>query len=156
DYYRTYPSYFNSIDQPELAAQAPSAWQNDVNTQQLDRDYLTFANSKHLYQVENANGIEGNTVVGNSAKYVLEEYRVGPRRGGVYSIYNLDIDEKAHLTAGLNGYKHVSQNFRLMKDLLGADYWVDLNQFAGRDLTAENAGQNDLSTANKIITEAHK
>jgi hypothetical protein len=44
----------------------------------------------------------------------------------------------------------------LMKDLLGADYWVDLNQFAERDLTDENAGQNDLSTPNKIIKEGDK
>lgn len=156
DYYRNFPSYFYSIDQPELAQQATYAWQNDVNTRQIDWDYMIFANSKNLYQVENANGIEGNTVVGNRAKYVLEEYRVDPRRGGLYSIYNLDMNEKAHLTAGLNAYKHVSQNYRLMKDLLGADFWVDLNQFAERDLTDENAGQNDLSTPNKIIKEGDK
>lgn len=156
DYYRNYPSYLNSIDQPQLANQATYNWQNDVNTQQINWDYMIFANSKNLHQVENANGIAGNTVVGNRAKYIVEEYRVDPRRGGLYSVYNTQLNERTHLTIGANGYKHKSKNFRVLKDLLGADYWVDLNQFAERDLTDENAGQNDLTTPNKIIKEGDK
>jgi hypothetical protein len=151
DYYRRFPSYFNTIDQPGMALAATNNWQNDVNTQQINWDYMIFANSKNLHMVQNANGIEGNNVVGNRAKYIVEEYRVDPRRGGIYSVYNLQLNERTHITAGFNGYKHVSRNFRVLKDLLGADYWVDLNQFAERDLTDANAGQNDLSTPNKII-----
>ncbi len=156
DYYRKFPSYYNSIDQPLQAQQAMSNWQNDVNTQQIDWDFMIFANSKNIYAVENANGIAGNTVYGNRSKYIVEEYRSDPRRFGIYSVYNLQINDKAHLTAGINGYRHVSKNYRLMKDLLGGDYWLDLNQFAERDLVAEDAGQNDLSTPNKIIKEGDK
>jgi hypothetical protein len=151
DYYRRFPSYFNTIDQPGMAVSATENWQNDVNTQQINWDYMIFANSKNLHMMQNANGVEGNNVVGNRAKYIVEEYRVDPRRGGIYSLYNLQLNDKTHITAGFNAYKHVSKNFRVLKDLLGADYWVDLNQFAERDLTTANAGQNDLSTPNKII-----
>jgi hypothetical protein len=156
DYYRRFPSYFNTIDEPGLAANATNNWQNDVNTQQINWDYMINANSKNLHLVQNANGIDGNNVVGNRAKYIIEEYRVDPRRGGIYSVYNLQVNDRTHITAGFNGYKHVSKNFRVLKDLLGADYWVDLNQFAERDLTDENAGQNDLSTPNKIIGEGDR
>jgi hypothetical protein len=156
DYYRRFPSYFNTIDQPGLASEATENWQNDVNTQQINWDYMIFANSKNLHLLQNANGIEGNDVVGNRAKYIVEEYRVDPRRGGIYSVYNLQLNDKTHVTAGINGYKHVSKNFRVLKDLLGADYWVDLNQFAERDLTDANAGQNDLTTPNKVIVEGDR
>jgi hypothetical protein len=156
DYYRNFPSYLNSIDQPELAQQATYNWQNDINTQQIDWDFMIFANSKNLYQVENANGIEGNTIKGNRSKYIVEEYRVDPRRAGIYSVYNTQLNDQTHLTVGLNGYKHKSKNYRLLKDLLGGDYWVDLNQFAERDLTDENAGQNDLSTPNKVVRVGDK
>lgn len=153
DYYRKFPTYFNSINQPGLAQQAVNNWKNDVNTRQLDWDFMIFANSKNLYQLEDANGVEGNTVIGNRSKYIVEDYRSDPMREGIYSVYNLKINEKGHLTAGINGYLHRTKNFKVMKDLLGGDFWVDLNQFAERDLTDENAGQNDLTTPNKVIKE---
>ena len=38
-----------------------------------------------------------------------------------------------------------------MNDLLGGDYWVDIDQFALRDFDDPNQAQNDLQNPNKII-----
>ena len=38
-----------------------------------------------------------------------------------------------------------------MNDLLGGDYWVDIDQFALRDFDDPNLAQNDLQNPNNII-----
>ena len=38
-----------------------------------------------------------------------------------------------------------------MNDLLGGDYWVDIDQFAPRDFDDPNFAQNDLQNINNII-----
>ena len=38
-----------------------------------------------------------------------------------------------------------------MNDLLGGDYWVDIDQFALRDFDDPNLAQNDLQNINNII-----
>lgn len=151
NYYKKLPSYFESRAQYDLAEQATYNWQNDANTQQINWDQMYFANSKNLYTVQDANGIIGNTVEGNRAKYIVQEYRVDPRRYGIYSMYKNDISDKLYFAGGLNAYTHTTHNYVVMDDLLGADYWLDLNQFALRDASDVIVGQNDLSQTNKII-----
>lgn len=151
NYYRYLPSYYTSLQQPDVAQQLTNNWQNDINTQQINWDQLYFANSKNLYTVEDANGITGNTVTGNRSKYVVQDYRVDPRRFGIYSVYKNDISDKLYFSGGINAYTHTSHNYALMDDLLGGDYWVDINQFALRDATDQVVGQNDLSSTNKLI-----
>jgi len=151
DYYKRLPSYYTNRAQYDEADAATTAWQNNTSTSQLNWDQLYFANSKNMYSVENANGEAGNTVTGNRSKYIVEEYRVDPRRFGINSVYNNKLNEKMYLTAGFNAYSHTSHNYRMMSDLLGGDFWVDVDQFAERDFSNDSVAQNDLSTTNKLI-----
>jgi hypothetical protein len=43
-----------------------------------------------------------------------------------------------------------------MSDLLGGDFWVDVDQFAERDFANDSVAQNDLSTTNKLIKAGDK
>jgi hypothetical protein len=151
DYYRYLPSNnYNRGEIPQGDAQT-AAWQaNDPDVTQINWDDMYNANYKNLYTLENANG-SGEDLTGSRSKYILEEYRLDPKRLGINSFYNNKVSEKVYLTAGLNGYMYKSENYRVVKDLLGGDFWVDVDQFAERDFADETVAQNDLNTPNKVV-----
>lgn len=151
DYYRYLPSYSYDGGYTESGDMYTSLWMaNDPGTTQLDFDHFYFANSKNLYTVENANG-SGESYTANRSKYIIEEYRQDPTRLGLYAVYNNQVKDNVHLVVGLNGYSYKSENYRVVKDLLGGDFWLDVDQFAERDFEDPDVAMNDLSTPNKII-----
>jgi len=152
DYYRYLPSYYryqNAEQYPDRVA----AWQNDDNTRQIDWDQLYFANGKNLYSVVNANGVLGDTITGNRSKYIIEEVRTDPVRYGLNSVWNKNVDDRTHLTVGASYHKQRTHYFKVVDDLLGGDFWVDIDQFADRDFSDTIISQNDLSTPNKTVKE---
>lgn len=151
DYYRNLPSYSYNGGYDETGDQLTALWTaNDPSTTQLDFDHMYFANSKNLYTVENANG-SGESLTGNRSKYIIEEYRQDPRKLGIYSTYNSQLNDKTHLMVGVNAYNYKSENYRVIKDLLGGDFWLDVDQFAERDFDDPEVAMNDLSTPNKTV-----
>jgi hypothetical protein len=156
DYYRYLPSYSYNGGYTDAGDQFTSLWQNnDPSTTQLDFDHMYFANGKNMYTVENANGT-GESYTGNRSKYIIEEYRQDPTRLGIYGTYNNQLNDKLHLTVGVNGYNYKSENYRVIKDLLGGDFWLDVDQFAERDFEDPEVAMNDLSTPNKIVGEGDR
>ncbi|MFN3874632.1 MAG: TonB-dependent receptor plug domain-containing protein [Flavobacteriales bacterium] len=155
DYYRYLPSYYR-FQNSELYPARVAAWQNDVNTRQIDWDQLWFANRKNLYRVENANGIAGNTVIGNRSKYIVEEARQDPSRYGLNAVWNKDLSERAHLTMGASAHAQRTHYFRVVDDLLGGDFWLDIDQFADRDFNDTVISQNDLDMPNKLVKEGDR
>lgn len=150
DYYKNLPSYFRLRDDEAGALAAEEAWANDVYTSQLDWDAMYFANSKNLHTVDNANG-SGSSVTGNRSKYIVEDARVDPRQYGIDLNYQNKINDKLFLVAGVKGESYTSRNYKKVKDLLGGEYWVDVDQFAERDFADPAIAQNDISTPNKIV-----
>jgi hypothetical protein len=150
DYYRYLPSFYR-YEQTELFDDVTNAWQNDENTRQINWDQLYFANSKNLYSVQNANGITGNTTTGNRSKYIVEEMRADPTRFGVNSVWTKALKPETQLTVGGSIHKQRTHYFKVVDDLLGGDFWVDIDQFADRDFSDTTISQNDLSTTNKVV-----
>ena len=150
DYYRYLPSYY-SQESPVTANNLEQLWKTDPGTSQIDWDALYNANYKNLYSLENADGIDGNTVTFNRSKYIVENYREDPLRIGLNSNYSHAVDENTILSAGLNIDLHSSHNFKEMEDLLGGDYWVDVDQFAERDFSDPDIAQNNLEAPNQLI-----
>lgn len=156
DYYRNLPSYYSNPGDEALLELYTQLWQNDVNTQQLNFDQMYFANSKNLHSVTDANGVKGNTVTGNRAKYIIEEYRTDHSQYGFNSTFTHQLNEKIMLSGGLNGSFYKSMNFKVMNDLLGADYWVDVDRFAERDFADETAAQSNVEVPNRIVKVGDK
>ena len=152
DFWRNMPSFF-AINDPERAAAVADAWRNDVNTRQIDWDQLYFANGKNLFTVQNADGIAGNNITGNRSKYILEEQRADPMRIGVNSVYSKDIDDRTHVTYGGSFHHQRTRYFKTIEDLLGGDFWLDVDQFANRDFNDTLISQNDLDRLNKVVRE---
>lgn len=152
DYYRYLPSYYAETD-PTRAGMLSQNWANDLNTRQINWDQLYFANSKNLYQVNNPEGNTGEVLIGNRSKYVLEESVIDRRQGGLSLLGTRSIGDKMQLSGGLNTHFYSSRNYKEMNDLLGGDFWVDVDQFAERDFADPNAAENDLNTPNNVIRE---
>jgi hypothetical protein len=150
DYYRYLPSYYAETD-PGTAAGLTSAWQNDPATSQIDWDQLYFANGKNLYTVQDADGLPGNEVTGNRSKYIVEDRRQDPVRVQASSVLRRKLKEGLDLTAGASWNSQRTHYFKVVEDLLGGDYWLDLDQFAARDSDDPNAAQNDLAQPDHVV-----
>ncbi len=150
DYYRYLPSYYRETN-PAVYAELQEAWRTDVNARQIDWDQLYFANGKNLYTVRNANGIAGNDVTGNRSKYIVQEQRADPNRIGINSVYSKEMTNDRHVTIGGSFNLQRTHYFNTVSDLLGGDYWVDIDQFADRDFNDTIISQNDLDRPNKLV-----
>ena len=162
DYYKYLPSYFINnqgslsgnqiIENQADYNQILQGWQqNNPNTTQLNWDLMYNANYNNLYTQNDIGGEGGNSLTARRSKYILEEYRLDPRHYGFNSFGKWNVNENSNLNFGVSIINYKSKNFRLMNDLLGGDYWVDIDQFALRDFDDPNLAQNDLQNPNKII-----
>ncbi|MCB0400621.1 MAG: TonB-dependent receptor [Flavobacteriales bacterium] len=156
DYYRNLPSYYNIPGEEAMFSELTSAWQNnDPSTTQLDWDQFYFANTKNLYTQLNADGTSGS-VTGNRAKYIVEEARKDVSHYAFNTVLTHKQSESMLLTGGLNVSMYKSNNYKIMDDLLGADFWVDVDQFAERDFADESIAQSDVNNPNRIIKEGDR
>ena len=150
DYYRYLPSYYTQRD-PGYAADLTSAWQNESTTQQIDWDRLYQANYNNLYTVQNAEGVSGNNVTGLRSKYIVEDQRADPTRLALNSVWSKALTSGYQVTAGASWNKQKTHYFKVVEDLLGGDFWVDLNQFAELDSNDPNGSQNNLDNPNHVV-----
>ena len=150
DYYRYLPNYYAQSN-PDVAADLTNSWMNDVNTQQINWDQLYFANSKNIYSVTDANGVTGNTVTGLRSKYMVQDQRSDPTRLGINSVWSRELRNGMHVTAGASFNKQKTHYYKVVDDLLGGDYWLDLNQFAELDVPDPSAAQNNLEMPNHVV-----
>lgn len=151
DYWRNLPSFFALTNDSEGFNAATDAWTNDPSARQVNWDRFYFANSKNLFTVEDANGQPGNTVTGNRSMYILEEIRNDLTTFGVNTVWQKHLNDRLTTTLGGSIHHQSTHNYRVVEDLLGGDFWLDVDQFALRDFNNEDLAQNDLSITNRIV-----
>lgn len=152
DYYRYLPSYYSDTE-PWIADRLTQAWQHDETVSQIDWEHLYFANRKNLYTVHDAEGIIGNTVTGMRSRYIVEDRRADPTHIIANSVWSRELNDQLKVTVGASYNSLKTRYFKVIDDLLGGDFWVDLDQFASRDSDDPNAAQNDLNRPNHVVRE---
>ncbi len=151
DYYRNLPSFYK--DSPEIASLISDYYSEEAN-RQIDWEYLYFINQNQTEDFQNANGVEGAVASGYRAKYILGEQRFDAQKFSFNSNFNYRAGDKIKLNGGLIYMNEVNHNFQSVLDLLGGDYYVDIDRFAERDFAPNSDEiQNDLRTPNKITFE---
>ena len=137
DYYRNLPSYFYVEDpdydrqNPVKAAWAEEAWKHSGAS-------YTQLNWNRLYQV-NAASADGRS------KYAIEERRVDQNDVNIAGSIKWAATDWFRLNAGINGKWNRTENYKLASDLLGGDYYLNIDSFAERDFASNEAlVQNDL------------
>ncbi len=149
DYYRNFPSYYK--DDPVLFAIYTDRWENDETFRQLDWDQFYFANRKNLYTVVNANGITGDKVTGNRSKYIVEDRRNDKSQFSYSGHIRHNLTDRITLSGGADLLWYKGDNFKVVEDLLGGDFWVDVDKFAERESINPNQAQSDIRTPNRVV-----
>lgn len=154
DYYRYLPSY--QLDS-SFAAEQLALMKSDVNLRQINWDKLYQANYASIATIQNVNGVPGNTVTGRRSRYILENRVIATNRFNFNSTLNANLNEHVDLTAGGSFQYQKNHYYKEVEDLLGGEFYVDLNQFAERDFATDpNANQNDLNRPNRIVKVGDK
>jgi len=151
DYYRKLPSYFyGESDQARITED----WKTDPAVSQINWDHFYFANRKNIFAVDNEGGVEGNTLFGNRSKYIVEDRRNDLSQFQFNTRASWDMTSRLNLTGGLLIDIYRGHNFNVIKDLLGGDFWLDVDQFAERDYpNSPDAFQNDLNNPDNAVIE---
>jgi hypothetical protein len=154
DYYRYLPSY---QEDPVIREQSYNAMKNDVNLRQINWDKLYNANYASRETINNVNGIAGNSVTGKRSRYILEERIINTTRFNFNSTLNTSIKDNISFSAGITYQQQDNHYYKEVEDLLGGEFYVDINQFAERDFPSNpTANQNDLNNPNRIVKEGDR
>ena len=149
DYYRYLPSY---QDDPVLAQQAYDVLKNNMAKRQINWDALYNANYGNYETINDANGISGNNYSGKRSIYILEERVTNTKKMNFNTTLNATINKHVDISGGLGYEKQTNHYFKRVDDLLGGEFYVDINQFAERDFPSNaNAAQNDVNNPNRIL-----
>lgn len=140
DYYRNLPSYFymENSDYNRVnyfkSQWAAEAWSNDMP------DYAHI-NWDRLYNVNMLNTIDGK----NRSKYVVEQRRVDQRDLNIALNAKWRAADFLTVVGGIDGKINRTENYKIIDDLLGGDYYLNVDQFAERDYASSATMiQNDL------------
>ncbi len=154
DYYRYLPSY--QLD-PYFAEQVRQELASDVNKRQINWDALYTTNYNSFDVVKDAFGITGNNVSGKRSHYIVEERVVNTLKYIFNSTLNTTLSDHASLSAGITYQSQRNNYYKRVDDLLGGDFYVDVNQFGERDFPSNpGAAQNNLNIPNRILGEGDK
>ena len=141
DYYRNLPSYYYMENEDynrnnfEKAAWAKDAWMNDI------AEY-THLNWDRLYNI-NWNNYDANGL--RRSKYAVEERRVDQNDINYDLHIKSAVNRYLTLFGGINFKWNRTEYYKKMDDLLGGDYYLNIDQFAERDFASSpTMVQNDL------------
>lgn len=154
DYYRYAPSFY--INTPHLFDFYTNLWQNDEQFRQLNWDLMYQYNMKNLFTQTNVDGIEGNNVEGNRSMFIVEDRRNDRNQFVFNSFVNARLNPGTVISGGLSVSMAKTHQYKLIDDLLGGDWWVDIDQFALRDATDPSFAQNDINRPNRLVKEGDR
>ena len=150
DYYRYLPSYYSDQADRERIA---SGW-SDPLVRQINWHHFYFANRKNLAQIDDAYGILGNSIDGARSKYIVEDRRDDLSQYQFNSILNHKYNDDLKISGGVMVNMSKGFNHNRVKDLLGGEFWLDIDQFAERDFPDDQfIIQNDLHIFNNLVIE---
>ncbi|MDR2653625.1 MAG: TonB-dependent receptor [Prevotellaceae bacterium] len=140
DYYRNLPSYFSN---PELQKIVADKFKNDPSVNQINWAAMYRQNREET-------DADGKYL----AKYLIEDQRNDRNILSFNSVFNTAFKENISLQAGVEMRNVETNYFKEIEDLLGADYWIDIDKYAKRDHPEDdNYYQSDLNNPNrKVVT----
>ncbi|MCR5325644.1 MAG: TonB-dependent receptor [Bacteroidales bacterium] len=153
DYYRNLPSYFLDAN-PDMnrANYMKWAWANEVWSNSKYYPDLTHINWDRLYNVN-------RTQADGRAKYIQEERHTDQKDFNIAATFKWRAAEFVTVTGGLNGRINSTEYYKIVADLLGGEYFLDIDNFADRDFASQPwKVQNDFNyyLANGEARKLHK
>ncbi len=151
DYYRYLPSYFTRIGDDASADYYTNQWQTNEAFRQINWDGFYFANSKYLYTVKDVNGINGNDVTGLRSKYIIEDRRNDKNQFQFNWHFISFVNNHLTVVGGLNMNYYKGHQYKTINDLLGGQFWLDVDKYASGDpFKVTDEAQSDLNHPNSL------
>ncbi|MEK7256151.1 MAG: TonB-dependent receptor, partial [Bacteroidota bacterium] len=121
DYYRKLPSYY-AIQNQEVADQVQQLFLENPNLLQIQWD--------DLYNANRNNGQSWNGEPGTFSQYVIADQRSDLQRYSATSSYQNIVSDNLTVNFGLTFQRDRGHYFSTLEDLLGGDYFVNIDRFA--------------------------
>lgn len=159
DYYRNLPSYFKPTADPEtdpdlyaaqLAQQQYVAdwWGGDKAHRQLDWNSIYQTNLMNRQQFDRDPELLGQST------YILEDRHSNFAQWMLNSYLDYRINDRMTLQGGLSFDYTDAHYFKTIRDLLGGEFWRDIDNFSERDFAGDVAiMQNDLRNPDRRVVE---
>lgn len=168
DYYRNLPSYWYAKGDMQHHDMLHDAWTQN-------RDKLMYIDFDRLYNINyNSNaangdrptlnyegtGIEESVANLNRSRYIISERHTDQRDLRIKLQVDRTLNKYMSVVGGVDFRRNRTEYYTSIKDLLGGDYWVNVDNFAERDVHgAEDRVKtlNDLNSSdNYIVKEGEK
>lgn len=149
-YYRYLPSYFE--DNEQEYEMYTNLWKHDESFRQINWDRLYRINE--LNNVQNASLPESEK---KGSSYIMEN-RVNKQVNAMFSSnINTRLNSFMTLQGGLAFNYTKNSNYKTIRDLMGGEFWLDIDPFSDRDITiAPDNLQNDLDNPNRKVYKGDK
>ena len=149
-YYRYLPSYYK--DNQELFDLYTYAWQNSEYTRQVKWD--------ELYYINALNNEQNKTLPADQKKgsSYIQENRISNQLNLMLNSYiNQRLNDNMNLQGGLSFNYTDGSFYKKVRDLMGGEFWLDVDPFSDRDITLKPDNlQNDLDHPNRHVKEGDK
>lgn len=124
DYYRYLPSYYPNTT---TGAWLQEAWMANTNN-------IRYINWDNLYMINRNQPVNEAYGEGHRSINMIEERHTDQLDWNFYTQFSHLFKDNSKLNGGLNVRRNRTEYYSEVKDLLGGDYWVDIDKFAERDL----------------------
>ena len=124
DYYRYLPSYYQGTT---TGAWLEEAWLSNT-------DNIRHINWDNLYMINRNQPVNPNYGDGHRSINMVEERHTDQMDWNFYTQFSHLFKDNSKLNGGMNIRRNRTEYYSKVKDLLGGDYWVDIDKFAERDL----------------------
>jgi len=143
DYYRYLPSYQSTQEMRDFYT---DLWRSG-------NPEITQVNWERLYMVNYLQRLSGD----GNALYKVEERHNNQRYFSLNSTLNTKLSEHISFVAGIDASTTKGMHYKTINDLLGAEYFIDVDQFAARDFQNDpDKIQNDLNNPNRKVKEGDR
>ncbi|MBO7197688.1 MAG: carboxypeptidase-like regulatory domain-containing protein [Tidjanibacter sp.] len=168
DYYRNLPSYWYAKGDPGHQALLTQAWKEN-------REKMMYIDFDKLYNVNyNSNaasgdrptlnyegtGLEESVQGQNRSRYIISERHTDQRDLRLKLQGEYTISQRQNIVGGVDFRRNRTEYYTSIKDLLGGDYWVNIDNFAERDIHASEERTKSLNDLNRsdnyIVREGDK
>lgn len=157
DYYRKLPTFQQDDDARE---ELRDLFRANPDILQIDWNSLYQVNYRNVQNptiFADVNGIEGNTITGGAASYVLDEQHFDTHKYSVNSIFQTAVNERLEVQGGAYYLREITKNYVILDDLLGADFALNWDDFVTRDFPGdETRKQFEIREPNRIVREGDR
>lgn len=158
DYYRYLPSYYGYMAEtpdPYMEEYTRELWLSRSDVRYIDWDRMYYVNRNNYQEVRDANG--HLLAKGQRSMYIVEDRRSDQRQFNFSTNLNSIFNEIYRLDAGANFRFNRTDNFNVVKDLLGGSFYYDIDKFSERDFANDPVKyQMDIDNPDRIVKKGDK